>query len=299
MNDRKQHVIKMAHHLFIEKGFQATSIQDILDYSGISKGTFYNYFSSKNELLIALFKMIYSKLEKDRNELLIGRDPSNIEIFIKQIELQMEMNKTNKLYPLFEEVNFSNDADLKQIIKKGQLRMLRWLHGRFIDLFDDSKEPYLLDCAIMFTGILQHNLKYHAIAYESNARIHQVVRYSVERIVKIVNEVAEARDQLINPELIESWLPDCKKSDLNFQQKLYRTVLELKKALTNNENQSKYNELLDFVQDELLHLKNPRKFLLESALESLKAGQSLFGTKELQKLDQLVDDYFTQIEEQD
>ena len=55
MNDRKQHVINKAHQLFIDKGFQATSIQDILDYSGISKGTFYNYFSSKNELLIAIF----------------------------------------------------------------------------------------------------------------------------------------------------------------------------------------------------------------------------------------------------
>ncbi|MGA9287974.1 MAG: helix-turn-helix domain-containing protein, partial [Anaerobacillus sp.] len=63
MNDRKQHVIKMAHQLFIDRGFQATSIQDILDYSGISKGTFYNYFSSKNELLIALFKALYGSME--------------------------------------------------------------------------------------------------------------------------------------------------------------------------------------------------------------------------------------------
>ncbi|SIC20615.1 Uncharacterised protein [Mycobacteroides abscessus subsp. abscessus] len=30
MNDRKQHVIKMAHQLFIDKGFQATSIQDMM-----------------------------------------------------------------------------------------------------------------------------------------------------------------------------------------------------------------------------------------------------------------------------
>src|SRR5690606_34032782 len=104
MNDRKQHVVKMAHQLLIDKGFQATSIQDILDYSGISKGTFYNYFSSKNELLIALFKTIYKKLEQDRNELLIGKDPTNIEIFIKQIELQMNTNRTNKLISLFEEV---------------------------------------------------------------------------------------------------------------------------------------------------------------------------------------------------
>ena len=65
MKDRKLHVIKMSHQLFIEKGFLATSIQDILNYSGISKGTFYNYFSSKNELLMELFKSIYIKLEKN------------------------------------------------------------------------------------------------------------------------------------------------------------------------------------------------------------------------------------------
>ena len=46
MNDRKQHVVHMAHQLFINKGVQSTSVQDIFEYSGISKGTFYNYFSS-------------------------------------------------------------------------------------------------------------------------------------------------------------------------------------------------------------------------------------------------------------
>ena len=74
----------MAHQLFIDKGFHATSINDIIEYSGISKGTFYNYFSSKNELIIELFKTNYKQLEKDRNDLLIGQDPANFEIFIKQ-----------------------------------------------------------------------------------------------------------------------------------------------------------------------------------------------------------------------
>ena len=61
MNDRKQHVVNMAHQLFINKGVQSTSVQDILEYSGISKGTFYNYFSSKHELLIALFTNLNKK----------------------------------------------------------------------------------------------------------------------------------------------------------------------------------------------------------------------------------------------
>lgn len=297
MNDRKKHVIKMAHQLFIDKGFQNSSIQDILDYSGISKGTFYNYFSSKNELLITLFKTIYKKLEKDRNELLIGQDPSNIDIFIKQIELQMKTNRANKLITLFEEVIVLNDADLKQFIKQGQLRMLRWLFHRFIDIFGESKKPYLLDCAIMFMGILHHNLKYQAMARESNASIHQVVRYSVERVMKMVDEVSEAGDQLLHPELLDSWLPDCRNTDPAFQQELYHTVLALKKAVNHNKEQSKYIELLDFVQDELLNTKNPRKFLVESALLSLKEGQVFLKIKDLQNLDQLAATFFNQIEE--
>ncbi|WP_052137929.1 TetR/AcrR family transcriptional regulator [Heyndrickxia ginsengihumi] len=47
MNDRKQHVMNIARQLFVNNGFQTTSIQEIIEQSGISKGTFYNYFSSK------------------------------------------------------------------------------------------------------------------------------------------------------------------------------------------------------------------------------------------------------------
>ena len=72
MKDRKQHVIKTAHQLFIDKGYQSTSVQDILDSSGISKGTFYNYFTSKGELLIAIFKNLQLEIEKEKNEILIA-----------------------------------------------------------------------------------------------------------------------------------------------------------------------------------------------------------------------------------
>jgi AcrR family transcriptional regulator len=294
MNERKQHVIKMAHQLFIDKGFQATSIQDILDYSGISKGTFYNYFSSKNELLIALFKSIYKQLDIERNELLIGQDSSNIEIFITQIELQMKTNRANKLLSLFEEVYFSNDIELKDFIKQGQMKMLRWTYERFIDIFGDSKKAYLLDCSIMFMGILNHNLKYYVLAHDSTASLHQVVRYSVERIVKMVAEVSETGDLLIQPEILERWLPDRKNCDQNFQEKLTQTVLALKKIFHQNEEMVKYIELLDFVQDEFLESKHPRKYLIESALFSLKAREETVDSKELKRLDLMIAEHFAQ-----
>ena len=104
MKDRKQHVIKIAHQLFIDKGYQATSIQDILDSSGISKGTFYNYFASKSELLTAIFKNLQLEIAEERNEILIGHDPSDIEVFIKQLAVNLKKNRRNKLFFLLSEV---------------------------------------------------------------------------------------------------------------------------------------------------------------------------------------------------
>jgi AcrR family transcriptional regulator len=287
MNDRKQHVITMAHQLFIEKGFQATSIQDILDYSGISKGTFYNYFASKNELLIALIKTLLIEVEKNRDELLIGQDPSNIEVFSKQLELQFKVNRRNKLLSLFEEVISLNDADLNKFIRRGHFQYLHWLYVRFLDLFGESKKPYLLDCAIMFMGILHQNIKYREMELKSHANIHEIVSYSVKRLVKMVEDVSESGDQLVSPELLEKWRPAYSNDEIDAQKKINKTILILKKRLTHKSDQSRYFELLDFIQEELLHSREPRTYLIESTLAALKKRSDLFDQNELEKLEQL------------
>ncbi|MBF0707889.1 TetR/AcrR family transcriptional regulator [Alkalihalobacillus hwajinpoensis] len=294
MNDRKQHVIKMAHQLFIERGFQATSIQDILEYSGISKGTFYNYFSSKNELLIALFKALYGSMETSRDELMIGQDRADLTIFIKQIELQMNTNKKNKLITLFEEVFVSNDEDLKDFLKEGQKRMIQWVFTRFLELFGEDKRPYLLDGAIMFLGILHHNVKYYSIANGPSVDISPVVHYSVQRIVSIVNDAAAAGEQLNKPEQMSTWLPNATNSDEDFKEKLQQTIASLKRGL--NEKHTKSIELLDFIQDEFLHSKKSREFLIESVLCSLRDDQTL-DQKSVATLDELVKGYFVRVAE--
>lgn len=294
MNDRRLHVMNTAHQLFIEKGYLATSIQDILEYSGISKGTFYNYFASKNDLLIALLNMLYKKIEKERDELLIGQEPANIEVFIEQLQLQMEMNRTNGLTDLFEEVIYQNDEDLKKLIKLRHISLLQWTFQRFIDIFGEDKRPYLLDCAVMFMGILNSNIKYYSIAYGTNANLEKAVVYSVERISKVVWETTEARDQLINPEIFAEWLPHFDKEKKSFKQKLRKHILLLKKIVKTRKDQTKWTELLDFIQEELLHTKNPRKHLIQSVLSTLETEEIPQDKKELQNLKELIENYFLQ-----
>lgn len=298
MYNRKQNVIKSAHQLFIEKGVQATSIQDILDYSGISKGTFYNYFSSKNELIIGIYKTIYKELQKNKNDLLIGQDPANIEIFIKQLELQLITNRKNKLITIYEEVMHSNDPVIKKFIQNSRLSSLRWYYNRFIDIFGEEKKPYLLDCAIMFQGMLQHNLQYNRMAHETGEKISQVARYSVRRLIGMVDEVSNTGDQLLDPELMEQWLPTCLRTDGGFKDQLLYITGTCRKAVTKHlvteEEQEKYIELVEFIKEELLHSSSPRKYIIESTLTSLKAYS--FWEKELHELERLIDTYLAEKE---
>jgi AcrR family transcriptional regulator len=49
--NKKRELLTIAEKLFLKKGYELTSIDDVLKESGISKGGFYHYFKSKDEIL--------------------------------------------------------------------------------------------------------------------------------------------------------------------------------------------------------------------------------------------------------
>lgn len=51
---KKQLIMEKALELIAKQGFEATTVQQITDYCGISKGAFYLSFKSKDELILAL-----------------------------------------------------------------------------------------------------------------------------------------------------------------------------------------------------------------------------------------------------
>lgn len=53
-DERMQEILATARGLFFTKGYDATSINDIISAIGIAKGTFYHYFDSKQDLLLGV-----------------------------------------------------------------------------------------------------------------------------------------------------------------------------------------------------------------------------------------------------
>jgi AcrR family transcriptional regulator len=58
---RKLEIIEAAHHLFQTKGYDKTTMQDVMSHLGIAKGTIYHYFKSKEELLEMVIENIVDK----------------------------------------------------------------------------------------------------------------------------------------------------------------------------------------------------------------------------------------------
>jgi AcrR family transcriptional regulator len=55
---RKNEILDVARRLFIEVGYDTTTVNSIIDELGISKGAFYHHFESKEEVLQALSRRL-------------------------------------------------------------------------------------------------------------------------------------------------------------------------------------------------------------------------------------------------
>ena len=62
--ERRDEIIAVAQRLVYTKGYEHMTIQDILDEIRISKGAFYHYFDSKQQLLEALIEYILHEAQQ-------------------------------------------------------------------------------------------------------------------------------------------------------------------------------------------------------------------------------------------
>jgi AcrR family transcriptional regulator len=58
-DERKSQIINAAEDVFTKKGFNEARMDDIADKTGLSKGTLYLYFKSKDDLIVAILDRMF------------------------------------------------------------------------------------------------------------------------------------------------------------------------------------------------------------------------------------------------
>ncbi|WP_052712202.1 TetR/AcrR family transcriptional regulator [Domibacillus indicus] len=276
MNERKKNVMKAAHALFVEKGYTATSVQDILEKSGISKGTFYNYFPSKSELLISIFEKINLEADERRTEVIAGRPVHDKEVFIRQVKVKMEVNKENNLFALFQGVFISEDEELKKFVKRHHLKELRWMQRRLVEVYGSRVRPYSLDTAISMFGIIQNTLHFLA-AIEEDVEVDSVIAYAMRRMDAVVEDIVKTKDVLLDSRLLERWQPE----ELLIKERKKSRLLQKIGAMQQSADEQA-DELLRFLQDEARE-ETPRRLVIETVAKCIPGNEDLLT---------LIDDFF-------
>jgi AcrR family transcriptional regulator len=54
----KERLLRVATRLFARHGFEGTSVQDIVDAAGVTKGAMYHYYGSKDDLLYEVYHQL-------------------------------------------------------------------------------------------------------------------------------------------------------------------------------------------------------------------------------------------------
>lgn len=269
MNDRKQQVLLTAKQIFVEKGFSATSVQDILDEAKISKGTFYNYFTSKNECLKAILDNGRDETLARRQELLIGKSKKNKSILATQISIRFQVNREHNLLPILEAVFFSDDLDLRNFAKNHHLSELSWLTARLIDVYGDKAKPFALDCAASMTGMMQHMIHVWTACSKEDIDTLKLVTFVMNRIDSILLDMIKKDDRFFDSNTLVTLEGHLEKNPCTKQQ----LVLQLTEFHDRLEGEMKpaNEQYILFLIDEIKS-EQPRIFLLETVIRAFRSA---------------------------
>ncbi len=68
MNDSKEHIVLVASKLFLQKSFKEVTMSELVKATGLSKGAFYHYFVSKEQLFMEVLDFFFTSVMTHRYE---------------------------------------------------------------------------------------------------------------------------------------------------------------------------------------------------------------------------------------
>lgn len=126
---RRAELVQAARQLFMTKGYEATSIEDIIGMARVSKGAFYHYFTSKSAVLEALADQIAEESAAETSRLLDAPGLNafeRLQMFLRH-QRSLKIERASEMLTLFEWLFRPENLELHH-------RVIARVSGRIIPL---------------------------------------------------------------------------------------------------------------------------------------------------------------------
>jgi len=97
---RKHQILDAAEEVFTRKGIDQTRMDDIVDETGLSKGTLYWYFKNKDAIIIAILDRIFQREFEELEALDTAKTGAEASIWLLTDRISDDMGRMLRLMPI-------------------------------------------------------------------------------------------------------------------------------------------------------------------------------------------------------
>lgn len=133
LDSRRKQILDAARKCFIEDGFHATSMQDILKGSGLSAGAVYRYFPSKEAIILAIAHDSLAEMTAAIDVMTAHDPPPPLEVAVEALTgMVLRMEKERDFARII--IQLWSESVRNPAIKEQIVAIIKAARGRFSDL---------------------------------------------------------------------------------------------------------------------------------------------------------------------
>ncbi|WP_410770585.1 TetR/AcrR family transcriptional regulator [Fontibacillus sp. BL9] len=274
--DKRTLILRTAMQLFAAKGSSATSMQEIAETCGMSKGSLYLHFKSKEELEFSLFDYCYQLLQEHLLHAENQPDLNPRERLIRQFEVLLDLVLELREFLMMQFRDWIKNGSLyrePEVIRENNAKLHHYCKKAIEATYGENIAPYTADLIMLVNGILG---AYIRLLFDPAILIgtHRMAVYMVDLLDGAAERMINRQPEpLINEEVLKHWGADstCLKKPERHPLLAIRELKELlEKRVPSSELRQQGLESLQLMEEEILELR-PRRAIFAGMMANVKA----------------------------
>src|SRR5699024_5379202 len=248
----------------------STSVQEIANDCGISKGTLYSFFNSKEELLIQVIKHNHNKMLQQTMNVNLDSSLSAKERLIQKLVVQFDGFRKNKDFMgmLLRALPPRDNPQISLLMKRIRIAMVVWYKECLIEAYGDKVEPYIWDLVFMFQGALK---EYATLSVHEKKDIdfQNAVRFIVGQFDRMIHHTTDLEPVLTSQEMVEYESFEIDLEPETPEEQIDQLMEDLRRRIKNLSIREETRQDSIFAIQSLqkeIRAHGPRRFLIKSLL---------------------------------
>ena len=188
---KRKKIVDKAWELFAKNGYKETKVEDITKDLGISKGSFYTYFATKNELLYEVLGKIKKEINRNLENINVNQVPEKVlEDYVKakmnyvvKILNNMRLNSVEK---------YSIDPKLRNFFEELKEKTTDFIKINIVEKFNSKNgNKYNADVISEFILISIEEFLYDEFVLKNLQKMKDDDLINIQNTRKVENSLKE------------------------------------------------------------------------------------------------------------